>query len=232
MKVMRKINVVCLIILCFAWGSFPINVEAATNDGYVDDLFENDTPSGETNRPEVENDESEPSTSSNTSVSEGSVDSLFVTVLKIIFSLILILGLMYLLLKLFNKKNKLYKNANTLENIGGVPLGSNKSIQMIRIGESIFVVGVADNIELLTEITDEETKKTLLASDTEQTNTNQIADVVGKTISQFSSKKKQDTSTKTPAAFASLFKNELNGLADKRKKITEQYKRKEEDKHE
>ncbi|WP_162880741.1 flagellar biosynthetic protein FliO [Paraliobacillus sediminis] len=205
---------------------------AANNNGYVDDLFENDTPIVETNTPELEIEDRGSEPSSDTSISEGSVDSLFITVLKIILSLILILGLMYLLLKLFNKKNKLYKNANTLENIGGVPLGSNKSIQMIRIGESIFVVGVADNIELLTEITDEETKKTLLASDSEQTNTNQIADVVGKTISRFSSKKQQDTQTKTPAAFSSLFKNELNGLADKRKKITEQYKRKEEDKHE
>ncbi len=232
MKNMRKVNIICFIIVCFSWVSFPSTMAAANNNGYVDDLFENDTPIVETNTPELEIEDRGSEPSSDTSISEGSVDSLFITVLKIILSLILILGLMYLLLKLFNKKNKLYKNANTLENIGGVPLGSNKSIQMIRIGESIFVVGVADNIELLTEITDEETKKTLLASDSEQTNTNQIADVVGKTISRFSSKKQQDTQTKTPAAFSSLFKNELNGLADKRKKITEQYKRKEEDKHE
>lgn len=232
MKNMRKINAIFFIIVCFTWVSFPSTMEAATNNGYVDDLFKNDTPSVEKNTPELDKDDRNSEPSSDPSISEDSVDSLFITVLKIIFSLILILGLMYLLLKLFNKKNKLYKNANTLENIGGVPLGANKSIQMIRIGESIFVVGVADNIELLTEITDEETKKTLLASDSEQTNTNQIADVVGKTISRFSSKKQQDISSKTPAAFSSLFKNELNGLADKRKKITEQYKRKEEDKHE
>ncbi|WP_112180854.1 MULTISPECIES: flagellar biosynthetic protein FliO [Paraliobacillus] len=232
MKNMRKINFVCLLIALFTWASIPSTMEAASNDGYVDDLFKNEAPSDETDSPEEENENSESNPSSETSLSENSVDNPIITFLKIVLSLILILGLMYLLLKLFNKKTKLYKHANTLENIGGVPLGSNKSIQMIRIGDSIFVVGVADNIELLTEITDEETKKQLLESQTEQASSNQIANVIGKTISRVSSKKQQVTSTKSPAEFSSLFKNELNGLADKRKKITEQYKRKEEDKHE
>ncbi|MDT2247325.1 flagellar biosynthetic protein FliO [Paenibacillus larvae] len=36
--------------------------------------------------------------------------------------------------------------------MGGVPLGQNKSIQIVEIGQSLYIVGVGDNIQLLEKV--------------------------------------------------------------------------------
>ena len=43
---------------------------------------------------------------------------------------------------------------NSIRSLGGVPLGQNKSIQIVEIGHSLFVVGVGENIQLLDKIID------------------------------------------------------------------------------
>src|SRR5690625_5298213 len=81
--------------------------------------------------------------------------SFFFNVVKMVFALLLILALIFLLSKLMNKKNKNIQQLNVMENMGGISVGQNKSIQIVRIGASFYVIGVGENIELLKEITDE-----------------------------------------------------------------------------
>lgn len=89
-------------------------------------------------------------------------DSLAISIVKTIVLLGLILFLIYFLLKLLNKKNRLFQQSKTLENLGGISLGQNKSIQVIRVGEKMYLIGVGDNVELLQEVSDEVTKKSTI----------------------------------------------------------------------
>ena len=41
-----------------------------------------------------------------------------------------------------------------MKNMGGISLGQHKSIQLVVIGESYYLIGVGDDIRLLKEITD------------------------------------------------------------------------------
>ena len=43
-----------------------------------------------------------------------------------------------------------------VENIGGTTVGQNRSVQLIKVGKRVLVVGVADSIQLLKEIDDEQ----------------------------------------------------------------------------
>ncbi|GAK02043.1 flagellar biosynthesis protein FliZ [Geomicrobium sp. JCM 19037] len=43
-----------------------------------------------------------------------------------------------------------------LQNLGGIQLGQQKSVQVIRVGDRFFIVGVGDSIQLLDEIRDED----------------------------------------------------------------------------
>src|SRR5690625_6431262 len=90
--------------------------------------------------------------------------SFFFNIVKMVFALLLILALIFFLSKLFNKKNKNLQQLNVMENMGGISVGQNKSIQIVRIGTSFYVVGVGENIELLNEITDEDLQQELLRS--------------------------------------------------------------------
>ena len=206
-------NRIKLIVICIGLiGLFlPISVEAASDTGgFVDELFRDDV---EKDEPMEENSEVESNNSEDKSIlgDKGPTNPIILFI-QIILTLAFIIGLIYVLLKFMNKKNKLFKHAATLENIGGIPLGTNKSIQIIRIGERFFVVGVGENVELLSEITDEKTLETLMKDQsTEQANSNQISDVFTQVFPSLLTRKKQ---------------------SDKRKKVTAQYKRKEEDKNE
>ncbi|WP_170287574.1 flagellar biosynthetic protein FliO [Aquibacillus halophilus] len=157
----------------------------------------------------------------------GQSTNLFLVLVQLILALAFVLALIYFLLKFVNGKNKMFQKVRTLENLGGIPLGSNKSIQVVRIGERVYVLGVGENVELLSEITDDQTKEDLLAND-------QVTELNPSSIisSMWKKKKSEEKDENSPQHFTQLFQNELSKLTEGRKKITNRYKRKEDDSHE
>ncbi|MBM7571832.1 flagellar biosynthetic protein FliO [Aquibacillus albus] len=154
-----------------------------------------------------------------------STSNLFVDLLKLMLALAFVIGLIYFLLKFINGKNKMYQRVRALENLGGIPLGTNKSLQVVRIGEKIYVLGVGENVELLTEITDQKLMEDLTKheSTTDFKASSYIASMLkGKNKSLM---KDQNHS----GQFSSVFKSELNKLADSRKKMINRLKQKEDD---
>src|SRR5690625_648829 len=81
--------------------------------------------------------------------------SFLLNILKMFFALLLILALIFLIAKLWNRKNNQLQQSNILENLGGIPLGQNKSLQIVRIGNRFYVLGIGESVELLMEITDD-----------------------------------------------------------------------------
>ncbi|WP_226034936.1 flagellar biosynthetic protein FliO [Aquibacillus saliphilus] len=157
----------------------------------------------------------------------GSSPNLFLVLLQLVLALAFILALIYFLLKFINGKNKMFQKVRTLENLGGIPLGSSKSIQVVKVGERVYVLGVGDNVELLSEVTDQQTKEDLLANDSrsEYKPGNFLASI----WKRKDAKEKDDESKEN---FTQLFQSELSRLAQGRKKLTDRHKKKEDDHHE
>src|SRR5699024_6679095 len=61
----------------------------------------------------------------------------------------------------FLKKRRSYEKAGSLENIGGISVGQQKSVQIIRIGDKMYLLGVGSNVELLKELSEEESENIL-----------------------------------------------------------------------
>src|SRR5699024_359573 len=91
-----------------------------------------------------------------------SSSSFFFNFLKMIFALLLVLALIYFILTFMKKRNKLRANSDLLGNLGGISLGTNKSVQLIKVGDKVYLIGVGENVELMKEITDESLIETLL----------------------------------------------------------------------
>lgn len=81
---------------------------------------------------------------------------------KMIGALLFVIFLIYALVKFMNKRNRLLKPFQYVENIGGTSLGQNKSVQLIKVGNRVLVVGVGENIQPLKEIDDEKEYKEIL----------------------------------------------------------------------
>jgi flagellar protein FliO/FliZ len=143
-------------------------------------------------------------------------------VVKVIFFLILIIGLFFVIIKFLSQKNK-YLFGRSLRSLGGVPLGQNKSIQVVEIGRSLYIVGVGENVQLMEKINDAEE----VAYITEMLTAGSSANTVNfETFSGWLSKlrKKQDDSVEIEesditASFQQVFHNKMQHLSDRKKMV-------------
>lgn len=84
--------------------------------------------------------------------------------LRVLLSLIAVIGLIYFLMHILSKlssgkKNLGSGNQRLFEVVARLNLSPKKAIYLVRIGEKVLVVGVNGGIYLLTTIEDEETVK-------------------------------------------------------------------------
>ncbi|WP_404432986.1 flagellar biosynthetic protein FliO [Sutcliffiella horikoshii] len=144
--------------------------------------------------------------------------------IKMIFALLFVLALLYGALKLINSRNKL-ESGRSVENIGGTNLGNNKSLQLVKVGNSVLVVGVGDSINLLKEITDEQEREQLIQSYRDRSENMTInSDKLSSMVEKFKGMKK----TKSKSSFSALLQDQLGQLSkDRKKKLTEMNDKKE-----
>ncbi|MEY8751240.1 flagellar biosynthetic protein FliO [Alkalicoccobacillus gibsonii] len=201
-------NLLPLVLLVVSFMLSPAHVaEAADCNGMVDDSFkeECDSPSlGETG------------TTDDAQVPAGVPGNGFLTVLKLIGSLALIIALMYGLVRFLGKRTKTFRQSQVLENIGGMPLGPNRSIQLIKVGDRVLVVGVGESIQLLKEIDSEEELDELKRLQEEQDQANlqvpaqKAFDWIKSRVTRSKNQSEtQSAAAKTPTAFQDLFQEKL-----------------------
>src|SRR5699024_12696671 len=118
-------------------------------------------------------------------------------------------------LPILKKRNKLRANSDLLGNLGGISLGTNKSVQLIKVGDKVYLIGVGENVELMKEITDESLIETLL------TETEDQEPVTSYIQSIFQGKSKQTMKT---GNFTNTFKQELNKLKKERNNLIDDKK--------
>ncbi len=76
-------------------------------------------------------------------------------IITVIVVLILVIGLIVILIRFLAHKNNSWFSSRSIRHLGGVGLGQNKSVQMIKIGNSLYVVGVGEDVRLLEKIDDQ-----------------------------------------------------------------------------
>ena len=141
---------------------------------------------------------------------------------KMFFALAVVIALIYIILRFINKRNRLFGQMKAMENLGGISVGPNRSIQLVRIGETVLVVGVGETIQLLKEITSQDEIEKLISQ-------NEIQPIqVGQTLlNKIISKNDDQTHINTSSAksFSHMLKGQLEDLAEGRKKLYDKIKR-------
>lgn len=134
---------------------------------------------------------------------------------KMIFATIFVVFLIYFILRFINKRNHGYKNSQIIENIGGTALGANRSIQLIKVGKRLLIVGVGDSIQLIKEIEDEQEYKEILAEYNRKLDQLvQPSDIVTKVKNVISS---SHSAPKTKESFSIRLSKELERISSERK---------------
>ena len=63
-------------------------------------------------------------------------------------ALIFVIAILYFLLKFVNKKNQSYQQNRIVQHLGGTSLGANRSVQIVKAGKQILILGVGEDVKL------------------------------------------------------------------------------------
>lgn len=133
-----------LIIMVF--GS-PISI--AAEEPNVMDWLKEEQPDGQTV-------EEMPETDTKAGLNDANDKSPMVLIGQLIFYTLLIIIMIYALIKfLASRQKKLHPN-QAIHLVGGTALGNNKSLQLVKVGGKVYLLGVADQITLIKEFASED----------------------------------------------------------------------------
>lgn len=86
----------------------------------------------------------------------------FLTFLKLVLALGVVLFLIYLTYRFLGKRTRAFQSIGHIRNLGGVSVGPSRSVQLVKVGDEVLVLGVGENINLLKQVEDEAFLETLL----------------------------------------------------------------------
>ncbi|WP_282154711.1 flagellar biosynthetic protein FliO [Cytobacillus gottheilii] len=225
----KGLQIVMPVLFIFAVLGLPITASAEQIESVKDYLEQKgDSEKTESTEEQEETDtgaETEPETETPGQVAEAdNIGFSFWDVFKMIAATIFVVGLLYALLKVINKRNRTFQSTQLVENLGGTSLGNNRSIQIIKAGESLLIVGVGENIQVLKEINDpDEYSQMLSIYNSKMDQLVQPSDIVTKAINALRNPQSQKEKGNS---FQTILKKQMDDMAQSRKKILDEMKKK------
>lgn len=145
---------------------------------------------------------------------------------QVIVYLILIIGFFFLIMKILAQKNRRRMQGRAVNPLGGVPLGQNKSLQIVEIGRSIYLLGVGDNVQLVHKIDDPDEAAYLIASMTTQSESSLVGmKQINKWFSRFRQQGhtlEQDRQEDQIAhSFQEVFQSKMSHMANRKQMVEE-----------
>ena len=219
----RWISLSFIMFICL----FPQTVLAEDDNGSVLDAYrQSSTDEADISETEPNVEITDQPEESEPSLFEGDNEevSFWGLVIRFLLALALVVVLIYVLLKLMNKFTSKQGQLNNLENLGGVSVGMNKSVQLVKVGTKVYLLGVGDTVELLTEITDQAFIDQLMSNS--QVPGADLFSKVTQSFQQKQSKSEDNSSQNEPRndSFSTLFKGELEQMKQKQEKIRQDIK--------
>jgi len=205
-----------LLIFVISLIVYPLQ---STADGNVFDCIENDKDCEEGITPVIEDNVDETKPAVALSVWE---------YIKVVFALVFVVGLLFFLLKFINRKNRMYDKTRLMKNMGGISLGQHKSVQLVVIAESYYLIGVGEDIRLLKEITDPAEIERLMAFYEEA----ESGPKTGWLDILLSREKPSKKTTDTTSDFSNVFNTRLDEMKEERKRHFDKLTKKERGKDE
>jgi len=228
---MRKFPLVLSVLLFLTFGTqLVVKAELDSNES-VEQYLKNNNSKSEKD-PEA-NIEETPDISESTDepVSAG-VSVTAWDYIKMIFALLFVIALLYGILRFVNSRNKTFQTNQLIHNLGGVGVGQGKSLQLMQVGNSIFLVGIGEDITLLKEINDPAEIENLTKIYEEKVDIGKsipyISELIGRLKEKGTSQKKE---IKDPS-FNETFQKKLQEIQKDRSNVLKDWKTKERDNNE
>ncbi|MFV2046529.1 flagellar biosynthetic protein FliO [Metabacillus sp. YM-086] len=230
---MLRRNYVILILLALILFSPQAAFHVLAEDSSNKSVYENINDEEQTQNPDETNIVEDDQVSPDANVQGDALSVTAFDFIKMFFALGIVLFLIYFLLKFVTKRNRVFQQGQAIINLGGTNVGQNKSVQMVKIGDRVLVVGVGESISLLTEINDEEeSKKIIQEFEQKHERVVESKDFIQKVFSFIQQGAKGQKHNESPMTFSTKLSEQLEKMKKERTKQIEDIERKGLDKHE
>jgi flagellar protein FliO/FliZ len=144
-------------------------------------------------------------------------DNAFMLLLKLVFYTLIVIALIYALVKFLAIRQRKMQHNQVFQSLGGTSLGTNKSLQLVKVGGKIYLLGVAEQISLIKEITETE-ETSIIERDLEETDS-----IISKNfLDLFKSKEKHGDQGRSTSSFQDLFNRSLGQQKEHLEKMEHQ----------
>ncbi|EPD49620.1 flagellar biosynthetic protein FliO [Paenisporosarcina sp. HGH0030] len=207
----RYVKVLAMILLFTLYVMLTPNLANAAKDPTVKDWAEDKEKQSDEQLEPVVDEELKPTQDTN----------LVTIIIKLIFYTLLILVMIYGLIKFLAVRQKKFQPNQAVKLMGGTPLGNNKSLQLVKVGDKVYLLGVADQVTLIKEFSNTD-EISSIENDLEQ-QPNMLANPImnlSNSIVDFSKEKiSKRLESKPTNGFEQLFKQSLNKQKSKQDQL-------------
>lgn len=147
-------------------------------------------------------------------------------VLRMVAALVFVVVLLYALLKFLSKKSRSFQETQLVQHLGGTSLGANRSVQVVKVGERVLVLGIGEDVSLLKEIDDEAERDGLIAANerTAEMDTDWM-----QALSKWKNRKTETASAAKAATFQQELEQKMNAIRKERGQMLDQLKENQKD---
>lgn len=144
---------------------------------------------------------------------------------QLILYTVLIIAMIYGLIKVLAFRQKKLQPNQAVQLVGGTSLGNNKSLQLVKVGDKVLLIGVGDQVTLIKEFAESDEIGNM------EKDLDKQAVPLSETISGFvKGLKSNHSETKTSGGFEQLFKQSLNKQKTKQSQLKQELGTEDEDK--
>ncbi|AHV97857.1 flagellar biosynthetic protein FliO [Paenibacillus sabinae] len=144
--------------------------------------------------------------------------------LNVIFVLAVIIVIIILLIRFLGRRNQTWMSGRSMRTLGAVGLGPGKSMQIIEVGGSLYLIGVGDNVSILDKITDPEEVAMIISAFEEQSVSggNFLVPLISKVKGRLRGEvPSQEMELNETSSFYELLQSKLRSAPDRNKQIEE-----------
>ncbi len=212
------VKMIFICVLFLIASTFSPTYSFANGDGYITDNYNNDKSDDKEDLNNVGGAGEDETESASSTI--GVFDYI-----KVLFALGLVIALLIFILKMLNRKNIAYQQNSLMKNLGGISVGTQKSVQLLHIGNRLYIVGVGEDISLLKEIDDPKEMEQILGYF--ETKQQEITTVPFLTEMLSKLKPAKNVQQEQSASFNDLFNEKLKNIRKERTEELEGWKEKE-----
>lgn len=139
----------------------------------------------------------------------------------VLFVLILIIVLIVYLIRFLSKRNQSWFSNRSVRILGGVGLGPNKSLQLVEVGSSVYLIGVGEDIRLVDKISDSEEVEQILAALEQEASLQrgQIAPLIAKIVDKLRRNNAAQQQPEEETSFHEMFEFKLRQMQNRKDKL-------------